>query len=69
MEYQDLFEGHRLSVWTTKVENRWTWSYSIDDGPMVENEGQPNLPEAMVLSEGIDQVRRAIVAREKRSAL
>lgn len=62
MHYQDIYEHHSLVVWTTKWQTGWTWAYSIDDGAMVESEGSPNLSEAFVLNEGIEQSRRAVQA-------
>jgi hypothetical protein len=58
--YRDLYEGHLLNAWTAQVAGGWTWCYTVDDGAMVESGGQPNMPESMVLDEGIGQARRAV---------
>jgi hypothetical protein len=63
VEHRIDLTGHLLNAWTTRMEDGWTWSYTIDDEAMVESSLQKNLPEAMVLDEAIGHAKRAINAR------
>ena len=60
VEYQDFFEGCRLSVWTSHSGVGWKWAHAIDDQAMVQSPVISTAPERMVLGEGIDQARRAV---------
>ena len=60
MEYTNDYEGHRITVWTTKLDQGWTWCYAVDDRPIERRHAGQASHESLVLNEGITQCRRAI---------
>jgi hypothetical protein len=60
MDYQEVYKGHQITVYSHRVGRGFRWGYQIDYGEIRECQDRPSRNEKIMLREGISAAKAEI---------